>query len=60
MIDKEEILQNTDVLIKIDKEDVTKLDREVTEGEVPSTLKKCCSWSWSTWGGFLQSFLEIL
>ena len=38
-IDKEEILQNTDVLTKIDAEDVRRLDGEITEGEVSSTLK---------------------
>ena len=38
-LDKEEILQNTDVLTKIDAEDVRRFDGEITEGEVSSTLK---------------------
>ena len=37
-IDKEEILQNTDVLTKIDLEDVKKLVSEITEGEMSVTL----------------------
>ena len=38
-VDKEEILQNIEVVTKIDLEDVNKLEREITEGEVSVTLK---------------------
>ena len=38
-VDKEEIMQNIEVLTKIDQEDIKKLDSEITEGEVSVTLK---------------------
>ena len=38
-VNKEEILQNIEVVTKIDTEDVRKLECEITEGEVAVTLK---------------------
>ena len=38
-IDKDEILRNIEAVTKIDKEDAKRLDTEITEEEVSSTLK---------------------
>ena len=38
-VDKDEIIRNIETMTKIDKENVKKLELEITEGEVSSTLK---------------------
>ena len=58
-IDKEDILQNIDVLTKIDQEDVKKLDGEITEGEVSVTLKNTRNNVAPGPGGFGGAFYKI-
>ena len=56
---KKEILQNTNVLTKINPEDVKKLDSEITEGEVSSTLKNTKNNVAPGPGGFGGAFYKV-
>ena len=62
-VDKDEIIRSIETVTKIDKEDVKRLEREITEGEVSNTLKVTKNNVAPGPGGFrgciLQNVLEI-
>ena len=58
-IDKDEILRNIEALTKIDEEDAKRLDTEITEEEVSSTLKNTKNNVAPGPGGFGGAFYKV-